>query len=203
MAAPVNERTMAIGAGFAQSIWIWLALAAVYLVAALPVLLWGAMPPLVVALSLGLAAGLIALGVIDIRTERLPDWLTLPLIAGGLAATWLIGLQELPWHLLAAIAGYCLILVTALIYRWFRNREGIGLGDGKLLAAAGAWLGLGALPTVLLLACLIALIQALLVSVGTGRMDPARRLPFGPALAMATWIVWLYGAPDAVYQRWL
>lgn len=192
-AMPAEPPSASAGTGWAHGPWVWLLAALLYAVAALPVVLRSEMPPLVLAMSALLAAGLVPLSVIDFRTERLPDWLTLPLAGAGILATWLIGAADMRWHLAAALAGFAIIFVTALVYRRIRRREGIGLGDGKLLAASGAWLGLGALPTVLLLACLVALVQALLVSVGTGRLDPARRLPFGPALAMATWVVWLYG----------
>jgi len=78
-------------------------------------------------------------------------------------------------------------------YRVLRGREGLGLGDAKLLAAAGAWLTWTALPTVILLAALLALLTVVL-RWATGRLFHAdERIAFGPALAAAIWLVWLVG----------
>jgi leader peptidase (prepilin peptidase) / N-methyltransferase len=60
----------------------------------------------------------------------------------------------------------------------------------KLFAAGGAWVGWAGLPSVLLLAALIGLAAAL---AGGRTLSAVSKLPFGPALALAIWIVWLYG----------
>ena len=69
----------------------------------------------------------------------------------------------------------------------------MGLGDAKLLAASGAWLGAGALPTVLLWATGSALVCVLVASRRNPALTGASRLPFGPFLAFGIWLVWLYG----------
>ncbi len=168
------------------------AFACLYLVTALPLLWPGKMPAGAIAPSLLLGAALIWLSAVDLRSLRLPDALTLPLAAGGLAISALSG-TGFWWSAGSALLGFALLYAVALAYRSIRGRDGLGLGDAKLLAAAGAWLGAESLGTVLLYACGAALL-AVLVAIGTGgALDRESRLPFGPFLAYAAWLVWLYG----------
>ncbi len=132
---------------------------------------------------------LLALGWIDAACLRLPDALTLPLILAGLAeAAWLEP-QGVNDRAMAAAAGYLFFRVLAWGYRRLRGREGLGQGDAKLLAAAGAWVGLAALPLVLLASSLAGLAWALRRGVPDGNV----RVPFGPFLAAGIWAVWLAG----------
>lgn len=137
---------------------------------------------------------LLVLGWIDLRTWLLPDRLTLPLIAFGLAAAVLFAPSNLADRAAAAALGYLALWAVARIYRRLRGRDGLGLGDAKLLAAAGAWVGVLALPQVVLLAACAALVAALgLALAGAVRLRGTTALPFGPFLALATWAVWLWG----------
>ena len=136
---------------------------------------------------------LLALALIDLRSWRLPDALTLPLIAlGALAAWWGLTPELGPFaSLLGAAVGYLALLAVAWAYRRLRAREGLGLGDAKLLAAAGAWLGAAPLPWVILLAAPMGLVLAL------ARRAPLRgdsAVPFGPPLALACWLLFLWRA---------
>ena len=74
------------------------------------------------------------------------------------------------------------------LYRRLRGRDGLGLGDAKLLAAAGAWLGLASLPWVVLAAALLGLVLALLRA---GPLRAETAVPFGPPLALAFWVMFL------------
>ena len=132
---------------------------------------------------------LLSLAWIDAATLRLPDALTLPLILAGLAEALWLEPDALTGRAVGAALGYTLLWVLALTYRRIRGRDGLGLGDAKLLAAAGAWVGVAQLPYVLLGGALGGLAWAL----RRLRPDPAARLPFGPFLAGAAWVVWLYG----------
>ncbi|HWD28761.1 MAG TPA: A24 family peptidase [Rhizomicrobium sp.] len=133
---------------------------------------------------------LLTASAIDWRTGFLPDVLTLPLIAIGLAAAWLFDMQGIWDHVIGAAVGFIGFAGLAALYRRLRGRDGLGLGDAKLLAASGAWLGWVALPSVILFAALFGLAFVLL---RRKPLDGASRIAFGPALALATWIVWLYG----------
>jgi len=94
---------------------------------------------------------------------------------------------------LGALVGGGFVVAVALLYRRLRGREGIGLGDAKLMAAAGAWVSWSGLPTVLLLSAAAGLFGGLLrqrLTTGAKLTDP---LAFGSYIAAALWLVWLYG----------
>lgn len=133
-------------------------------------------------MTLPLAAVLAWASAIDLRSYRLPDFLILPLIPAGLAIASLKG-----WPLdqaLGAAIGYAVFYLIGEVYFRLRGVDGLGQGDAKLLAAAGAWLGATALPVVILLAA----VPALVVSV----ISKQRRLAFGPYLSAAFLAVWIW-----------
>ncbi len=134
---------------------------------------------------------LLALAWIDSEHYFLPDVLTLPLVLGGLGEAWL----DAPWALtgrsFGAVAGYATFRVIATIYRRLRGRDGLGEGDAKLLAGSGAWLGVLVLPDIVLLAALIGLGMALAARWRGATLQAATAVPFGPALAAATFALWL------------
>ena len=134
---------------------------------------------------------LLALGWIDLRTWLLPDALTLPLVVAGLAAAMAFEPEGLTDRALGVVAGYLGLRAVALLYSALRGREGLGHGDAKLLAAAGAWVGVRALPQVVLLAALAGLCAAACMRLAGIRLGAQSALPFGPFLALATWLVWL------------
>jgi leader peptidase (prepilin peptidase) / N-methyltransferase len=136
---------------------------------------------------------LMALAWIDARHWLLPDVLTLPLLVLGLALTAVAAPADLADHAAAAILGYLALRAVAWIYQRLRHREGLGQGDAKLFAAAGAWLGIAALPQVILVAALTALVTAAGLGLAGTRMRAHSALPFGPFLALATWLLWLFG----------
>jgi len=146
---------------------------------------------LVTTVILGWTLALLA--CIDVLALRLPDLITLPLMVAGL----LLGppLLATPFddRLIGAAVGYGVIAALGWTFARLRGREGIGLGDAKLLGAAGAWLGWQALPSVLLIGCLIAFAWIAVTRLRRRAPDPAAPLAFGAPLALATWIVWLHG----------
>ena len=143
-----------------------------------------------------LAWWLLALGWIDLRCWLLLDALTLPLIIAGLAAAFLFDPDQLTDRALGAALGYLSLTAIATLYRALRGREGLGGGDAKLLAASGAWLGAAALPQVILLAALSALAAAGCMRLTGVRLGIHSAMPFGPFLALATWVLWLLGPLD-------
>lgn len=159
--------------------------------------LWGGAresTTLATAISVVLSAALLVLACVDTATLRLPDLVTLPLIAAGLAtAVW--RREALSTALIGVIAGWGAIAALAYGYRRIRGRSGIGMGDAKLLGAAGAWLGWRSLPWMVLLACLLAFAWVGVRLWRQGRSSLGAPLPFGSPLAAAFWIVWLYESP--------
>jgi len=130
---------------------------------------------------------LLLASLIDLRHFALPDALTLPLIPAGLGVVFLTDRTALADHVIGAFAGYAVFAAIAALYRRFRGREGLGMGDAKLLAASGAWVGWAELPWVVLLAACAALLTALLGR----RWQADRMIAFGPFLALGFWLVWL------------
>lgn len=144
---------------------------------------------------------LLTLGIIDARHFLLPDALTLPLMALGLAVAGIIEPDRLPDHIIGAIGGFAIFALIARFYRVWRGREGLGGGDTKLLGAIGAWVSWTGLPSVVLLAALLALAVMLALTLAGRRIGPLERIPFGSFLALAGWLVWLYGPIDVVFAR--
>ena len=134
---------------------------------------------------------LLALAWIDWEWLRLPDALTLPLIVAGLVATWHLDRAAIADHAGAALVGYAALRGLNALYRRLRGRDGLGEGDAKLLAACGAWVGLAALPWLLVLAALAGLGLAASRGVRGERLGATTALPFGSCLAAALWLVWL------------
>ncbi len=136
---------------------------------------------------------LLTLAWIDWDSLRLPDVLTLPLLAAGLVLTAWQEPDAAADHTLAALLGYALFRAVSLVYRRLRGREGLGEGDAKVLAALGAWLGLDGLSFVMPGAALAGLGLALLMRGRGHEVSGQTAIPFGTCLALAGWIVRLYG----------
>ena len=136
---------------------------------------------------------LVALALTDFRYFLLPDFLTLPLIVAGLFATWIFDPPALPMHGLGAVLGFALVVAVRFLYWTLRHREGMGLGDAKLMAAAGAWVSFEGIASVVLIGAIAGLAFALLASLRKGSIALTDRVPFGAFLALGMWIVWLYG----------
>jgi leader peptidase (prepilin peptidase)/N-methyltransferase len=143
-----------------------------------------------------LAALMLAIAVIDAERYIIPNELTGAAAALALLRAGLVGPEADGWAVLWAAlraAAIALPLLALMIgYRRWRGRDGLGLGDIKLAAVAGAWLGLLTIFVVIELAALSAL-GAYLLNAAL-RRRPLRKtafLPFGTFLAPAIWIGWL------------
>lgn len=188
--APAAAAGVSSLSGRAPAAFVVLAL---YLVTAAPALAGGTLPNATLVASALLASALVALTVIDIESYRLPDALTLPLALAGLGFTALFDWDSLLAHLVGALVGYAALSLVAALYQHLRGRAGLGLGDAKLLAAAGAWLGAPGLPMVILIASLSALAWVGALALRGRAVTRTTVLPFGPFLALGFWLVWLYG----------
>ena len=137
---------------------------------------------------------LLTLGWIDAETGLLPDTITLPLLWAGLLVNLRGGYVPLEGAVLGAAAGYGVLWIVFWSFLLLTQREGLGRGDFKLLAAQGAWMGWAALPWILLVSSGLALVVALILR-NTGRLQPGAPLSFGPYLAFGgiVVLVGLYG----------
>jgi leader peptidase (prepilin peptidase) / N-methyltransferase len=134
---------------------------------------------------------LLTLAAIDLRYMILPDVLTLPLIPAGLAVAVLLAPETLLPHAVGAIGGYLAFVVVAWSYRKLRGREGLGMGDAKLLAASGAWVSALALPYVVFLGAITGLLVVLAAMARGEHFSATHKMPLGTYLCLATWLVWL------------
>lgn len=165
--------------------------------AALPVAAyaWTLVPPLAALAAGYMGFTVLAIALVDQRKFIIPDLLSLPAIPLGLAAAYLTFPQDwrvvLQNHLAAAAVAAGVLFLVRLAYRNMRGIEGLGLGDVKLAAAAGAWLGLEPLPVTLLVATGAALCAVLLQGLRSGgKMTAQTPVPFGSFLAPSILIVW-------------
>jgi leader peptidase (prepilin peptidase)/N-methyltransferase len=153
-------------------------------------------------LGLVLTAFLIAMAGIDLRTTWLPDQLTLPLLWLGLLISVVPVFANPVASIEGAAVGYLVLWSLSWIFKLVTGKEGMGGGDFKLLAALGAWFGVGALLPMLLISSLVGSIigSAWLLLAGK---DRTTQIPFGPYLAVAGWIQFICGVDlFAMYIRW-
>ena len=136
------------------------------------------------AAALVLTAVLIVLTAIDLDHQLLPDSLTLPLVWIGLLLNIDNTFVSLESAVLGAVLGYLCLWAVFWLFKIVTGKEGMGHGDFKLLAALGAWFGLAALPTIVLLSSLVGAVLGVALIV-TGKQDRETPMPFGPFLAGA------------------
>lgn len=144
---------------------------------------------------------LIAGAGIDFRTQLLPDSLTLPLLWLGLLVSLVPMFVDTREAVIGAAAGYLALWSVFWLFKLATGKEGMGYGDFKLFAAAGAWMGWAALLPIIIIAALSgAIIGIILLRVrGQDRSVP---FAFGPFLAIAMWIWLIAGDPIlAAYLR--
>jgi leader peptidase (prepilin peptidase)/N-methyltransferase len=154
---------------------------------------FGARPE--VLLWCALVATLIALALIDLDTQYLPDDLTLPLLWAGIVAAALGWLPiTLGSSVGGAVAGYLSLWFVFHAYRLIRGKEGMGAGDFKLLAALGAWLGWALIPSIILLSSAVGAIVGIAL-VLSRRHDRDVPIPFGPYLAGGGVAALFFGEP--------
>ncbi len=145
--------------------------------------------PFRLLLNLVFIAVLIALSFIDLDTFRLPDVLTLPLLGIGLLGAFLIPGNPSGWEsVLSALGAGGLFWGIARVYP-----QGMGLGDVKLVAALGVFLGF---PSIFLAVFIGSLVGALvgLVLFFTGQKHFRQQIPFGPYLAFGAIFALWWGA---------
>jgi leader peptidase (prepilin peptidase)/N-methyltransferase len=145
---------------------------------------------------------LVALTVIDLDHQLLPDSITLPLLWLGLvlnARGLFVPLETALW---GAVFGYLSLWSVYWAFKLITGKEGMGYGDFKLLAALGAWMGWQALPTIIVLSSFIGAVVGIALILFRGR-DRGAPIPFGPFLAAAGWASLLFGAPLAMLWRGL
>lgn len=129
--------------------------------------------------------------LVDIRTFLLPDVVTLGLIPVGLGVSYLSGGLDAVWlNGLAALIGFASLAVISAVYKRLRGHEGLGLGDAKLLAAAGAWTGPFALPWIVMLGAGTTLFIVVIGHVLGRKASTDTAVPLGPGLAAGCYLAY-------------
>lgn len=135
--------------------------------------------PVSLVLFSGIVGCLTLAALVDFKYKYIPDISVL--LGMGLAFCLWINLQyDLTTFVIGSMVGYAIIALYRIAYLIMKREESIGLGDAKLMALAGALVGIGSLFYLLLAACIIA-ISAVLLS-----RYSEKEIPFGPSIAGAT-----------------
>jgi len=142
--------------------------------------------------ALLLTWGLVALSSIDYQTQLLPDDITLPLLWCGLILNIFSVFTSLQNAVIGAVLGYLALWAIYWLYKLLTQKEGMGYGDFKLLAALGAWMGWQALPIIIIFSSLVGAVIGVLLMI-LHRRDAQVPLSFGPFLAAAGWMTLLWG----------
>jgi leader peptidase (prepilin peptidase)/N-methyltransferase len=158
--------------------------------------LWRTFPYQLLLAYVPFALALLALTAIDLEHRLLPDAITLPNIILGLLFFLLLP-DLIFWESAAgALSGAALFSGIAWAYEKLTGRRGMGWGDVKLLAMIGAFLGLRALPWVILISAGLGTLAGLLQVVmkdSTRHHWRTLSLPYGPFLALGA-LGYLFGS---------
>jgi leader peptidase (prepilin peptidase)/N-methyltransferase len=158
-------------------------------VAAFLLAFWVGGPWPVVLVHALLGAILIALVVVDLRRQLLPDALVWPLLPLGLFQAWF--LDDVPAAIAGSVLGGGLLWLVRAVHSRLRGREGLGLGDVKLMAVGGAWVGVAGIGPALLVAALTTLTAVGIAYLSGRGPGLASRIPFGPGLSFGLFAVTL------------
>lgn len=153
--------------------------------------------------GMALTWALIALAVIDLDHQLLPDDITLPFLWLGLLLSLAGVFVDTTDALIGAVVGYLSLWSVYHVFRLLTGKEGMGYGDFKLLALLGAWLGWQMLPLIILLSSLVGAAVGITLILVRGH-DRNIPIPFGPYLAAAGWLALLWGDElTGLYLNWL
>nr|WP_281647580.1 A24 family peptidase [Parendozoicomonas sp. Alg238-R29] len=139
-----------------------------------------------------LSWSLLAMSMIDVDHQLLPDSMTLPLLWLGLLLNTNEMFTTLEDAVYGAAAGYLSLWSVYWLFKLTTGKEGMGFGDFKLLAALGAWMGWQFLPLIILLSSLVGAVIGIAMIIFRGR-DRNIPIPFGPYLAAAGLIAMFKG----------
>ncbi|MCQ4321393.1 prepilin peptidase [Stutzerimonas stutzeri] len=138
--------------------------------------------------------GLLAMSMIDVDHQLLPDSIVLPLLWLGLIVNDFGLFAPLPDAVWGAIAGYLSLWSVYWLFKLVTGKEGMGYGDFKLLAMLGAWGGWQVLPLTILLSSVVGAVLGTIM-LRMKKADSGTAIPFGPYLAIAGWVALLWGDP--------
>tara|TARA_A100001388_G_scaffold68590_1_gene48501 strand:+ start:1167 stop:1778 length:612 start_codon:yes stop_codon:yes gene_type:complete len=133
-----------------------------------------------------LSIGFLIIFFIDLKHFIIPNEITYPLMMLGFLKSFdpNLNLNLFPNFidsLIGGFFGYVIIWLVIFIYKKFRNKEGMGLGDAKLVSVIGFWFGWISIPFVIFFSSAIALIKVI-PDLIKNKKDLSSEIPFGPYL---------------------
>jgi leader peptidase (prepilin peptidase)/N-methyltransferase len=160
--------------------------------------LWHTFPDKILLLAyapFGLA--LLALSAIDLEHRLLPDAITIPGTILGLLLSLVLPQLSFPEAAAGALVGAALFFGVGRLYEKWAGRRGLGGGDVKMLAMIGAFLGVWALPLVILISASLGTLTGLIRVLSQGAEARGQwrtiSLPYGPFLAAGAWCYLFWG----------
>lgn len=144
-------------------------------------LIWGCM----------LGWGLLFLAITDWHHFTLPNVITYSLIPLGLLFAYLNHNEQFIHYCIGCVIGYLIFLLIRWVYKLLRKSDGLGLGDAKLMAVAGAWCAWWAIPWITLIGSVTALLAVVLLPKFRNQLNANLKIPFGTFLSIAIGIVFI------------
>ncbi|HPQ51005.1 MAG: prepilin peptidase [Alphaproteobacteria bacterium] len=151
---------------------------------------------------------LIALSIIDFRTWILPDWLNLTLGLLGIAFHFSVDFIFMPPSglIFGALTGAGILYVIRLGGNYYYKQDTLGLGDVKLLGAAGLWLGVEGVVMAMTVGAFAGLVHGILVAVIRGIREKSSpnlhrlMIPAGPGFCVGIACVGLWQYAEFVME---
>lgn len=143
-------------------------------------------------MGLGFVSFLIPLSIIDIREMLLPNLLTYPLIGFALMGRLAVGSEPVWSYLAGGIFGAGFLLFLWRVSPYLFGKEGMGLGDVKLMAGIGLMVGMKGTILTLFASSFLGLIVGLILQ-KANRLSQQQYVPFGPFLALGGTVSFLFG----------
>ena len=140
-----------------------------------------------------LSSALLAIFLIDLDFQIIPDAITIPSMVFGLAISWLPGGIGIVNSLIGLLVGGGALYLMAIIGDWIFKKESMGGGDIKMTAMLGTFLGWQQMLFIFICSSVIGLLVSLVIMAFSKKLRESRIVPFGPYLAIAAAVAMLYG----------
>lgn len=155
-----------------------------FLTAVFAVLCFYLWPPIFAVVNFAFLAVLIVITFIDIDFQIIPDVISIPGTVLSAVVSYFVFERSLVLIFLAILIGSGIFFIVGKLYELIAKREGLGGGDVKLMAMFGAFLGLKAIPFIILFSSLTGTFVGLYLMIFKGK-EKTFAIPFGPFLAFA------------------
>ena len=142
-----------------------------------------------------LSLSFIVIFFIDLKHFIIPNSITFPMMALGFIKSFDPNLNAIfPNYILSLLGGlfgYGIIWSITFFYKQIKKKEGMGLGDAKLLSVIGFWFGLKAVPFVIFLSSIIALISVIPDLMKKSK-SMSSKIPFGPYIILGALVYLIF-----------